>query len=94
VPVIEEKIDAVLLGLDGVIQRARAELHELGDRQLEAAGGACVGAHLTRHGDGAFDGQGAECLPALGRDRGANDDGLHRATSVAHDDEGNFSGRT
>src|SRR5690606_23604840 len=66
VPVVEEEIDAVYLGLDRVVVGG-ADDREVGDTHLEATRRAVVGPHLAGDSEAGLDGEHAEALPDLGR---------------------------
>ena len=51
VPVVEQEIDAVLLRLDRIVDRARAEDLQVRHTHLVATRCARLGAHLAGHGD-------------------------------------------
>ncbi|HEY4131207.1 MAG TPA: hypothetical protein VGM50_11355 [Gemmatimonadaceae bacterium] len=63
VPVIEEKIHAVLFGLDRVVERTRTHDGEPSHTHLEAAGRARLGAHFARDVDRRLERQVLEPFP-------------------------------
>ena len=91
-PVVEEKVDAVLFGLDRVIDRTGSVNRQLFDGELISTGRARVGAHLTLDLDRCLLGKLAETLPTLGGYSGLDEHCLQQAGAVAHYDKRNFSG--
>ncbi|MNY02751.1 hypothetical protein D3C86_1353360 [compost metagenome] len=83
VAVGHEEVHAVLLGRDGILAERHLDHLDRGDRQLEAALGALVGADGAGHDAGGLLAQGVGGVPALVADLGLDDDGLHDARAVA-----------
>src|SRR5205823_6357831 len=79
VPVIEEKIDTVLLRLYRIIERTRSYDLELGDGNLESARRTCVGANFAANDYRCFQRQRCEALPHLRRQRILDEDQIGRA---------------
>jgi hypothetical protein len=67
-PVVEEKVDAVLFRLNRVIDRARADDCEVRRTDLVAARRPRVCFHFARHRDGGLGGEVGEGCPDLWRD--------------------------
>jgi hypothetical protein len=88
--VVKEEIDSVLLGLDRVITRAGAQDHHICDPNLDPTRRARVGTNFALDFDRSFEGEGLEGRPGGFSDYLLNYDALQSATSVPHDDEGNF----
>src|SRR5690606_24670651 len=88
VPMVEEEVDPVLLGLDRVVHRAGAEDLQLLDPELEAAGGASVGAQLAGDLHGGLLGELGEAGPGCLVDLVLHDHALDHPGAVADDDEG------
>jgi hypothetical protein len=64
--VVEQEVDAVLLGLDRVVERAGADHGEPADAQLEPARRARVGPDLALDHERRLERQLAERVPRLG----------------------------
>jgi hypothetical protein len=65
---------------------------DVGDVELESAGGALVGANFSVDDDGGFLGEGADALEDFFGDRGFVGDTLDGAGPVAEDGEEEFAG--
>jgi hypothetical protein len=94
VAVVEQKIDAVLLRLNRVIERARPNDLELGRAHLEATGRAGVLAHFPDDRDGGFDGQLLEARPRFRRHVVLDENRLEDSGPIAKYDERDLAGRT
>jgi hypothetical protein len=81
-PVIEQKIDPVLLGLDGIISWARAKDNHICDPNFDPAGGSLVGTDFAIDLDGSLQGKRLKSRPACVADYFLNDNALQGATSV------------
>ena len=90
VAVLEEEIDAVLLGLDRKVGR-RAQDFEVRPGEFDAGGRAGIGAHEPRHGDARLVPHGGQRLPHLGRDLVAHEDALDLVRAVAKHEKGDLA---
>ena len=66
VPVVEQEVDAVFLGLDRIVDRARAINHEILHAELESTGSARVRTNLALDFDRSFLGELTEAVHASG----------------------------
>src|SRR6185437_9190412 len=83
VPVVEQKVDAMLFWLDRVVERARANDGERRHAHLVAAGRARLGAHLAGHGDRCLERELLESFPDLRGELRLDEHRLHHAGTVA-----------
>ena len=92
--VLHEEVDAVLFERDGVGRVVGDALDDLDvfDVELEAGGGAGVGADLAGDDDGGLQGEVLEGLEDLFGDGGFGDDALDGAGAVAEDGEEKLAG--
>src|SRR5690606_23037776 len=86
VTMIEQEVDTVLLRLDRVLLARPDDLETL-ERQLVTARCARVSADAAGHVNARLLGQRLKVGPDLLADLFLNDDALHDAGAVAHDDE-------
>jgi hypothetical protein len=86
---LHEEVDAVLFGRDGEGCGLGDEVDDLDVRhvELEAGGGAGVGADSASDDDGGLLGEGLDAVEDLGWDGGTGDDALDGAGAVAEDGE-------
>src|SRR4051794_1753723 len=84
---VHQEIDAVLLGLDRVIDGTRPENLEISHADFDAAGGTRVEPHFPGYADGRFLRELSKPVPGLRRDGRLHHDGLERPGAIAHDDE-------
>ena len=87
-PVIEQELDAVLLGLDGEVPGRAQQPHVL-HKKLVAARRACVLLHRAGDRHAGFLRECAAELPGFGGELLAQHDALCHAGAVAHHQEGN-----
>ena len=82
----------MLLGLNGVIDRAGAQDLEVRDAHLVPPRGPSVRPDLPRYRNTRLLRQLGEPIPDLGRKLSPDEDGLEETGAVAQHDEGDFAG--
>jgi hypothetical protein len=90
-PVIQEKIDAVFLWLDWVIDRAGAGHRQFGYAQLISTWRSRVRTYLSGHLDRRFLCEPGEPFPRFGGQTSFHENALKDAAPVAHHDKCNLS---
>jgi hypothetical protein len=92
-PMIHQKLDAVILGRDGVMLVERDQLDNLKVKhiELESAGRTFVGTNFSGHAHGRFLRQVSDALKNLRRDGLFEDDALNNSGPVAKKGEKQFS---
>src|SRR5262249_23219566 len=93
VPVIEQKIDAVLLRLNRIVDRARTNDCEAGHTHLVSARRARLSRNLAAHGDRRLQRQFFEPFPDFRRKLRLHEHGLHHTGPVANDSERDLARR-
>ena len=91
VPVVEQEIDAVLLRLDRIVERARADDREVSHADLEPARRARLGTRFASNLDGRLRGQLGEARPDVARP-GPSRTPSGRPRAVAQHGEGDLAG--
>ena len=94
VPVVEQEVDAVFLGLNRVVDRARTENFDVGHTQLVAPRGPRLGTNFAGDRDARFLRQCPIPLPDVRRHLTPDDDPLKNPGAIPHDHEGDLSGRS
>ena len=89
--VVEQKVDAVLLGLDRIVVGARADHLKRLDAHLIAAGRPGVGPDLTRERDRRLLRELRKGIPRGLRHLRLHQDRLQNAGAITHDGERHFS---
>ena len=92
VPVVEQEVDAVLLRLNRIIDRARAHDREIGDRYVESARRSRLCPDFARHADGRLQRQLLKPGPHFRRDLRLDDDRLCDTAAVAQHGERDLAG--
>ena len=82
VAVVEQKVDPVLLRLDRIVERARADDREIGDTELVATRRTRVGAHLTGDGNRGLERELGETFPHLLRHGGLDQHALQESGAI------------
>ena len=89
--VVEQEVDAVLLGLNRIVDRTRPNHCEPGHADLESARRARFGAHFAGDVHRRLGRQLLETLPDLGRELRLHEHRLHDPRAVADHGERNLS---
>src|SRR5262249_36268447 len=93
VSIVEEEIDSVLLGLNGVVERTRSDDLEVSDRDFVATRRARIGAHRAGDAHRRLLRECREALPHFGRECGLREYCLRNPGPVADDAEGDLPRR-
>ena len=90
-PVIEQKVDPVLLGLDRIVDGARARDLQVADGKLESPRRAAVWTYRPSDLDRRFQCKLRKPFPRLRGQTTFHQHALQHSAAIAHDDKGDFT---